>query len=106
MLTLLVVMLAAALAPALFERRGAAAQRVPLLQADPARALGAILGLAFTGLVIHAIFLACHYLVATHALKLRLDLKESVVVMCSQKTLPMVRRVLRQLTDADVAGAL
>jgi len=61
--------------------------------------IGAIVGLAFTGLVIHAIFLAFNYLVATHALKLRLDLKKSVVVMCSQKTLPMAMTIVALFPD-------
>ena len=50
---------------------------------------GQIFGLIACGLVIHLIYLAFNYSVATYVLRCPLDIKKSVVIMGSQKTLPM-----------------
>ena len=44
--------------------------------------------------MIHAIYLAFNFAVATYALRLPLQLKKSVVIMCSQKTLPMAMTIV------------
>lgn len=54
----------------------------------------AVLGLIACGLVIHTIYLIFNYSVAHCILGTELSLKKAVVVMCSQKTLPMAMTVL------------
>ena len=44
--------------------------------------------------MIHAIYLVFNFAVATYALRLPLQLKKSVVIMCSQKTLPMAMTIV------------
>ena len=59
-----------------------------------ALAPGALLGLLGCGVVVHLIYLAFNYLVAHYALRLPLPLEKSVVIMGSQKTLPMALTIL------------
>ena len=61
------------------------------LVALDAGSLFALLGCA---LLIHLVYLACNYGVARHALRLSLDMRKSLVIMTSQKTLPMAMSVL------------
>lgn len=56
--------------------------------------LGAVAGLLACGLAVHAVYLAFNYVVARHVLRLPLALRKSVVIMCSQKTLPMAMTIL------------
>jgi len=58
-----------------------------------------LLGLVMVGLLIHAIYLAFNFSVAHYLLKLPLPLKKSVVVMCSQKTLPMAMTIVAFLPE-------
>ena len=66
---------------------------------------GAIAGLVGCGLVIHAIYLLLNFAVATYVLPLHrasrgLDIKKSVVIMGSQKTLPMAMTILSFFPEA------
>jgi len=61
--------------------------------------VGAVLGLIACGLVIHAIYLVFNFSAAT-VLRFPLDIKKSVVIMGSQKTLPMAMTVLSFFPDS------
>ena len=56
--------------------------------------LASIIGLLICGLVIHLIYLAFNYLCATYLLRSPLAIKKSLVIMGSQKTLPMAMTIL------------
>ena len=55
---------------------------------------GAIGGLLFCGLALHGLYLLFNYACATWLLRCPLDVRKSVVIMASQKTLPMAMTVL------------
>ena len=55
---------------------------------------GALLGLLLCGLVLHLIYLAFNFAVARYILRLRLELRKSVVIMASQKALSISMTVL------------
>ena len=56
--------------------------------------LASIIGLLICGLIIHLIYLAFNYLCATYLLRSPLAIKKSLVIMGSQKTLPMAMTIL------------
>ncbi|KAL3927311.1 MAG: hypothetical protein SGPRY_002881, partial [Prymnesium sp.] len=53
-----------------------------------------ILALVLVGLGIHAIFLAFNFSVSTYLLRLPLEMRKAVVIMGSQKTLPMAMSIV------------
>ena len=55
---------------------------------------GSLFTLLACALLIHLVYLACNYGVARHVLRLSLDMRKSLVIMASQKTLPMAMSVL------------
>jgi len=63
----------------------------PALLALSAAEIAALIG---CGLTIHAIYLAFNFAFATYVLRCPLDIKKSIVIMGSQKTLPMAMTVL------------
>ena len=58
----------------------------------------ALAGLLLCGLAIHLLYLGLNFCAAS-ALRLSLELKKSVVIMCSQKTLPTAMTVVSLLPD-------
>ena len=59
-----------------------------------------VVALLVCALILHLIYLALNYAVARHLLRLPLEMRKSVVIMCSQKTLPMAMTVLSFFPDS------
>ncbi len=53
-----------------------------------------LLALLACALLLHLVYLGCNYAVARHILRLSLEMRKSLVIMTSQKTLPMAMTVL------------
>jgi len=53
-----------------------------------------LVALLLVGLSIHVIYLVFNFVVAKHVLRLPIAMSKSVVIMCSQKTLPMAMTIV------------